>query len=43
MRIEELITIEADESLDQQPERRVGMRCDPATGTAEILRKLVRA
>jgi len=43
MRIKELVAIEADEALDQQPERRVGVRCDLATGTAEILRKLVRA
>jgi hypothetical protein len=28
VRIEELIAIEADEALDQQPEGRIGVRCD---------------
>ncbi len=43
MRIKELVAIEADEALDQLPERRIGVRRDLAASTAEIFWKLVRA
>src|SRR5262249_17450187 len=43
MRVEELLAVELDKAPDQLHESRVGARLDLSTGTAEILRQLMRS